>query len=355
MAGITAAQSTSSPSAAAFTRPYAPSWFDRFMGWVDRLPFPAPLFYLGLALVLLGIQILLSWNSWGGTFHGFPLVFVFTLPYHLALMHYLDQVAANALARVRPLLLVSEAQYDDFHYRLTTLPNRGVLVAAFFGVVYAILVIVIIPFEMQINELHFADTPAARIFNYGFAPILFSFVGVLIYHAIHQLNVVRQIYDGCIKIDLFTLRPLYAFSSLSGLTVVGIGFNTYLWFLTSPALLGFNLGFLLIFIGVAALTFLLPLRGAHDMLVEEKERLLSENGERHRVMIAELHRYVDTNDLGKMDNLNKVLTSLELERTLLERISTWPWQPGTIRAVVAALLFPVVVWLLQWVLERILT
>lgn len=352
MAEITADQSTAVPTA--FAHPYAPSWFDRFTDWVDRLPFPAPLFYLGLALVLAGIQILLHWNSWGGILYGFPLVYVVSLPYHLSLMHYLDRVAANAMARIRPLLAVSDAEYADFLYRLTTLPNRGVLVAGFFGVVYGIATLTIVPFEVQINELHFADTTPARIFNQVFTPVLFFFVGVMIYHAIHQLNVVRQIYDGCIKIDLFSLRPLYAFSALSGLTVVGIGFSTYIWFLMSPSLLGFNLTFLLIFIGVAVLTFILPLRGAHNMLVDEKERLLSENGERHRVMIAELHRRVDSNELGEIDNVNKTLTSLELERTLLERISTWPWQPGTIRAVVAALLFPVVVWLVQWVLERVL-
>jgi hypothetical protein len=82
---------------------------------------------------------------------------------------------------------------------------------------------------------------------------------------------------------------------------------------------------------------------------------LSENGERQRIIIAELHRRVDSGDLGEMDDLSKTLTSLELERTTLERISTWPWKPETPRAVIAALLFPVVVWLLQWVLERVLT
>ena len=282
------------------------------------------------------LQILLAWNNWNGVIYGFPIIYVVSLPYHLALMHYLDRVAAKSMARIRPLLSVSEAEYADFEYRLTTLPNRGMLVAGIFGVLYGILTLYIIPFEVQINELHFVDTPAARLFNYAFTPFLFFVVGVMIYHAIHQLNVVRQIYDGCIKIDLFSLRPLYAFSALSGLTVVGIGFNTYLWFLMSPALLGFNLIFLLIFIAVALLTFLFPLRGAHSMLEDEKERLLGENGERQRVMVAELHRRVDAGDLGDMDNLNKTLTSLELERTALEHISTWPWKPETLRAVAAA-------------------
>lgn len=335
-------------------RPYAPSWFDRFTDWIDDLPFPAPAFYIGMAVLLAGIQIILQWNAWGGVIYGFPLVYVVTLPYHLALTHYLDHVAARSLNRLRPLLSVSPAEADEFLYRLTTLPNRGVMIAGFFGILYGFFILVSIPYDIQITDLHFTDAPVSRAFNIVFTPILFFFVAIMVYHAIHQLNVVRQIYDGCIKIDLFSLRPLYAFSSLSGLTVIGIGFNTYLWFSSSPALFEFNLVFLFIFVVVALLTFILPLRGAHSLLVEEKERLLSENGERHRAMTTELHRRVDANELGEIDNLSKTLSSLDLERVLLERVSTWPWQPGTIRTVIAALLFPVVVWLMQWLLERVL-
>jgi hypothetical protein len=32
-------------------RPYPPSWVDRFIDWVARLPFPSWLFYLGLLLL----------------------------------------------------------------------------------------------------------------------------------------------------------------------------------------------------------------------------------------------------------------------------------------------------------------
>ena len=55
-----------------------------------------------------------------------------------------------------------------------------------------------------------------------------------------------------------------------------------------------------------------------------------------------------------MDNLNKAMASLEIEYTAIKRISTWPWNPETPRLVLAALLFPVVVWLTQWVLQHVL-
>ena len=36
-----------------FTRPYAPSWFDHWRNWVDRLPIPAWGFYVLLGGILL--------------------------------------------------------------------------------------------------------------------------------------------------------------------------------------------------------------------------------------------------------------------------------------------------------------
>ncbi len=349
----TSAAYSSSPDAP--VRPYTPSWFDDFTNRVEQLPFPVPAFYLGLALLLVGIQILFQWQGWGGVFFGFPLIYVVSLAYHLAFMHYLDHVAAGALARIRPLLSVSDSEYETMRYCLTTLPPRPALLAGGCGALYGIVILLVIPFSVQINDLHFVDNPPSRLFNFVFTPVLFFVVGVMLYHAVHQLNVVRRIYESGIRIDLFALRPLYAFSRLSALTVVGIGFSTYAWFLVSPVLLGFNLLFFVLFILVALLTFLLPLRGVHRRLDEEKERLLAENGSRHRTLIDELHRQVDSGDLAGVDDINKTLTSLELERTTLERVSTWPWKPETPRALVAALLLPVVVWLLQWLLERVLS
>jgi hypothetical protein len=55
-----------------------------------------------------------------------------------------------------------------------------------------------------------------------------------------------------------------------------------------------------------------------------------------------------------MDALHKTMMSLELEHTILFRVSTWPWERDTLRAFTAALFFPVMVWLTQWVLGRLL-
>ena len=94
---------------------------------------------------------------------------------------------------------------------------------------------------------------------------------------------------------------------------------------------------------VGILAFIWPLRGVHNLLVEEKQRLLAECTRRQETAIIQLHQGVDTNNMEEMDHLNKAMASLEIEHATLSRISTWPWQPETVRWVVAALLFPVII------------
>ena len=63
--------------------------------------------------------------------------------------------------------------------------------------------------------------------------------------------------------------------------------------------------------------------------------------------MAELHRRMDKNELARMDDLNKALSSLEIERAALERVPTWPWERGTLRSLVAAILIPLLIFVIR--------
>jgi len=56
-----------------------------------------------------------------------------------------------------------------------------------------------------------------------------------------------------------------------------------------------------------------------------------------------------------MSDINDALTSLDTERRLIEERPTWPWSPGTPRAVAAGLLLPLLIWGAQRVLEDLLS
>jgi hypothetical protein len=55
-----------------------------------------------------------------------------------------------------------------------------------------------------------------------------------------------------------------------------------------------------------------------------------------------------------MEAIKHTLDGLIAERGVLEKVSTWPWEPETVRVVVTALLLPVVLWIITRILERLL-
>ena len=101
--------------------------------------------------------------------------------------------------------------------------------------------------------------------------------------------------------------------------------------------------------------FAWPLWGVHRLLVEEKARLLTDCARRMKAAVAELRRRIDSGRIEAMDDLHKTMASLEIEHATLTRIPTWPWQPGTLRGLLAAVALPVVVWLIQFVLQGYLS
>lgn len=348
---MTPARTSSALNAA---RPYAPSPFDRFKSWVERLSTPTWVFYASFAVVLVALQVLIQWNGAVGEVFAFPIVYIVTIPYVLGLMHHLDTVAAQSLVRIRPLMTVDGAEYDRLLYQLTTLPARTTVLAALFGVAFSLTTLNWIPHPVKVAELHFAETALSLSFNHGLTLLIGGILGVLYYHTLHQLRVVQRVFALCSRLDLYRLRPIYAFSTLSAQTAVGVVLVIYVWYICAPLLFNIGIAGLMLVTGFSLLIFVVPLLTARRLLIEEKYRCLGENGERQRRTVEELHRRIDSGSVSDMDSLHKTMASLELEYMTLFRISTWPWERDTLRAVTAALFFPMMVWLTQFVLTRVL-
>ncbi len=68
-------------------------------------------------------------------------------------------------------------------------------------------------------------------------------------------------------------------------------------------------------------------------------------------MFAELYGRVDAGELHSIDELRVTMASLETGQSMLTRIPTWPWRPETLRGLVSALLLPLVMFILQFVLQ----
>ena len=107
-------------------RPYKPSWIDRFTDWVEKLPVRKWIFY-----VLLLIQVVFLWLDGGLQFDVLLPVIIFNallIPYLLALIHLLDNQAITALNSMKPALSIDEPEFDDFQYKLSTMPARATFI-----------------------------------------------------------------------------------------------------------------------------------------------------------------------------------------------------------------------------------
>jgi len=359
--------------APAFVPPYPPSWINRLMGWVDRLP---GLFWVAYVAAAVLLNLALAAAHWSvgwypvGTFTRLHLILGVQIPAVLALAHYLNRSAVKALDEFRPALIATEAESLTLRYRLVTLPPSA---AAWAGVAsigaFAIGTFAPLIAGQPLLGTNNSNSLAGPLALFGASPspfpatvysvlLLFSWwtYGAVLYHILRQLAFISRIYGHHTRVNLFRLAPLYAFSRQTARTSIGLMVLLSVSVLAIPDLMrhtGVSVGSALILF-LALAVFTVPLVGVHRLLAREKERLVSENGALMEATIGELHRRVTSGKLQAMDDMNKAMASLEIERAALVRVPTWPWDPGTLRAVIAALLLPILIWLIQFGLQRFL-
>ncbi len=337
---------------------YSPSWIDRFIDWVDRLRLSGWMAYLVLWLLLFSAETLIHWSDGSyptGVFYPLHLVLTGTIPYTFALIHYLDRCAENALLKFRPALDVTDAEYAELRYQLTTMPARQTVMASVIGIGLAALTLNLAPADWQ-RPAAFQASSLSAGFNVVVTVVMWWIISAFAYHTLHQLRLVSLIYARHTRINLFRLIPLYAFSDLSARTALGLLLPLYAWYAVLPNTFDRpgNVISAVIMSVIGVLIFVWPLLGIHRLLADEKERLLAESAQRLEAAIAELHSRMDSGKLEGMDHFVKGMEGLEINHKAVSRISTWPWSAETMRALVAALLFPLIVWLSQWLLRRIL-
>lgn len=342
-----------------FVPPYPPSWVDWLTALVDRMPIPWWSFYLIVALVLEAIQVTILWRD--GIFATYGVQFFqlfFPVNYVLAafLMHAFDRRAAAALEHFRPALRPDASPYARLLYELTALPARPTIAAGLAGLAFGILSVATMPEGMADYPMFGLNaTPTALAFMIAtFLPTLW-FWFTLIYHTIHQMRTVSRIYIRETRVDLYRLQPFYALAGLAALTALGFAVYTYPW-LADPGASAYSAAILLTFPFYIwpIVIFVWPLWGAHRILVETKEASLAEVGLRREAITARFHRRLEREPLSGMDEFHKALATLELENTALEKVPTWPWPRGMFRNLMAAFLLPVFIWLVQFVLGKVL-
>lgn len=115
---------------------------------------------------------------------------------------------------------------------------------------------------------------------------------------------------------------------------------------------GLNLFATIISVFLGILIFTLPLIGMRNRLIKEKSQRLKQINEFLQLTIERIHSKINDQEDTDMQEANSTMSALIQERALIEKVSTWPWDTGTIRGFVSTLLLPIVIWLITRLLER---
>ncbi|MEX0788975.1 MAG: hypothetical protein WD906_09000 [Anaerolineales bacterium] len=338
-----AQRSRSTRASKAFVPPYPPSWFDRLTEAIERLPGPYWVPYAIAGAVYLAAVGLSPAPPDPAPFR--EALFSASLPFYgFWLIHYLNRRASLSLDAFSPAFAGGQAELRDVHWRLTKLPALPALFVSFLALLLGF-----------VSSLDWITTTPAEILGKLAYLATTVFGGLYAYHAIRQLRLVTELYAHRARIDLHTVAPLYSFSTLSAHTAIGMLFLLSAAVLITPSgLTGPFLVGAFAFGTLAVLIFLLPLAGLHRRLVEVKEAELLGNGRRWQACMAELYRGIDRGNPRTSDRINNSLAALERGRAAIERVPTWPWRPETLRGVVGALALPIMIWLIQFALQRVL-
>lgn len=324
-----------------FVAPYSPSWVDRLAAGIEQLPGPYWLPYLAGFAAVLALAAAFLEGSDGRL--SLQVAYTQVLPFYgFWLLHYLDRKAASALEVYRPAFLGEERELADIRWRLTTLPAAPALALSLAGLVIGGVV-----------------SASWNAFNAFQVLDRLTFIATLVfaclyaYHSIRQLRLVRQLYATRTRVDLHHVAPLYAFSSLSAQTAIGmLLLLSGAALITPEGLVGGWLTGAVVFAALAVSAFLLPLMGLHRRLAQARDDELSRITRRWQVCQEQVYRLVDAGDLEAMGAVNTALTALERARSAIERIPTWPWRAETLRSLLAALVLPILISLLQYALKR---
>jgi len=332
---------------------YRRSWVDRVQNLAEGFP-PAPLgLYVVLAVVIILILHGSQWVSGNTEKYLFTMPLTWTAiwtPLMLAMMHILDRVARQSLAQFRPASGFDAEDYERYEYRLTTMPSRPVILIQLLGTIIFLGTVWVAPsYSGLISGDLVSDAIVYLIFWFNMGMLLVS-----MYHHTRQLEMVSTLHQEAPSIDIFDTILIFAFSRLSFwaavLTVFMLLPSIFIYQTIEESIL-FALPSI-VGIGLAMLVFFLPLYSLNKRLVNEKSARLRQVRQRIRDSIDELNQRVDRGDLSDIEAQHAQLAALVLEQEYLEKLRTWPWPRGTFARLLGLIALPVLIFILQLLIQR---
>jgi hypothetical protein len=335
------------------------SWFDALLARVERLPGPVGAFLVvGTVAIAIPLHIVeFIDNPAAFRIHPDLVIGASAPPLFLWTVLWLNGIALRALRRLQPTLDPDGPPEADIAADLLRTPNSLAIPALLIGAAGGVASVLQAPENWGIDPAH----PGAR----QLAAILLSLLTAalmlgLLAHVVHQLRVVTRVHRT-VRIELFHLEPLYAFSTLTAWT--GIALLALLVGLL--ALLSISVGtFILVGASDMALTativvvaiacFFVPLLGLHARIADVKAGQLAIAQATMSTAIEAVRARVQAGDLEGAAKLKDAVLAADSSIAAIARISTWPWRAETLRGFVSAVVLPIGLFLVYELLRRAL-
>ena len=328
------------------------SWIDRLIQGIDRLPGPAWLFYVvgTLAITLLiNVVLWIDGSTAFGSYGSFQGIFPPFVLYFLALYHYLTRAGSNSLLEYRPLIEVDEVEFARIDDELSTLPRR----MGWLAIAIAIFSLPNFFLSGQAFGVHEPNTALPYVVAGAAAVFFGATIFCLFFRSLRQLRMVHKLHARATKISLLQLEPAHAFSGLTARTGIGVILLLVLGYIRDPSLVSGVWVFSYLIMAVAAIViFIVPILGMRDRLAQEKKRVLGVTSDLLQLTSDKLDEMILAEDYANLQGTETAIRALIRKREMLAKISTWPWDPVTIRGFSSTLLLPIFLWLIKQLLER---
>ena len=342
----------------ASTMPYRPSWIHTLTDAIDRLPGPRLLAYAGIALVGILLQHAQHWSTGRvavGTIDPVDTYWGIAIAVSVWLADYLERSARSSFERFRGALLVGDGEADRLGYELTIIPGRWSIVVTVLAGIASITSFIADPEGTSTAGLPPVMLVVAFVIQTFVAAVFLQ----VMYRLVRQVRLVRKILERDVDVDVFRPAPLHAIATMTavpGASLTLLLASTLLIVPVTKDISAFLVawGPLLILPPIIAFAaFVVPLTGAHARLEAQKERLQDATEQRLRRLLEDADRDVDARDLSRVDEYQKALAAVLVEREILAKLPTWPWSAATLRGFITTILLPLGLFVLQQLLGRL--
>jgi len=323
-----------------------PRWLYTFLNWVKRTPGQGWL----LAAAIFGAAIfLIHWPLWlSGDLTSYQivpeLIFPATwLPGGLLFWLWMDGVAKTTITDFGSGLGKSAKETQQLYISLISLGETPALILVLGGL--------ILGFGYQIQQTTaLGITDGLQIFLASLIPALGSVAEALaVARLIRQLATVNSLYKDIKRINLFNLWPVYALSRY-GYTLAFLFILTTVLFDVVIRLdggAGLPFGNILYSLVVALIVFLAPVLGINVRLRREKQSDLQRMGSELNAIYQETEAAIRSRKLAKVPALKTASSALREQMDTVQKVPTWPWNPGSLRNLLLPVLLPLFIAILQ--------